>query len=110
MSVDIYVKQKQEIDIQELSDFLDTHYESFRTSLPVYVNGQFRITLYQLDAVNVKAWYVIDFLSVLTDFLGKRGYFSGCQKCGSNDNLSQVNNAGRTMEVCECCLLKETDL
>lgn len=107
VSLDVYVSKKGEIDISELSGFLDSNYENFRTSLPVYVNGHFGITLYQRDAVNVKAWYVIDFLKALTDFLNERGYYSGCQKCGSNDNMSQVYNAGRATEICEYCRMKE---
>lgn len=107
VSLDVYVSRKGEVDIPELSDFLDTQYENFRTSLPVYVNSHFAITLYQRDAVNVKAWYVIDFLSVLTGFLNERGYVSGCQKCGGNDNLSRVHSAGRAKEICESCRLKE---
>jgi hypothetical protein len=110
VTVDVYVSRKGEIDIPELSGFLDTNYENFRTSLPVYVNGHFSITLYQRDYVNVKAWYVTDFLNVLTSFLNERGYFSGCQKCGGNDNLSQVYYAGRSKEICENCHLKEAKL
>ncbi len=110
VSVSAYVTKKGEIDIQEMSGFLDTHYESFRTSLPIYVNGYFGITLYQRDAVNVKAWYVNDFLQALSDFLNQRGYFSGCQKCRSNDNLSQVCIAGKATEICENCRLKEAKL
>ena len=107
VSVDAYVSKKGEIDIPELSNFLDAHYESFRTSLPIYVNGHFGVTLYQRDAVDVKAWYVIDFLKFFTGFLSERGYFSGCHKCSSNDNLSQVYKAGIAKEICENCLLKE---
>ncbi len=107
VTIDLYVTRKEGINEAELSGFLDTNYESFKTSLPTYVNGHFGVTLYQRDAVNVKAWYVIDFLNLLTGFLNERGYTSGCKKCGSNDNLSQVVYASRATEICENCRLKE---
>lgn len=110
VAVYAYVSRKGEIDIPELSDFLDTNYENFRTSLPVYVNGHFEVTLSQRDYVNVKAWYVIDFLNALTGFLSEKGYFSVCQKCGSGSGLSSVYDAGRAKEICSGCLMKEAKL
>lgn len=110
VTVDAYVDREGEADTPELSGFLADNYESFKTSLPTYINGHFGITLYQRDTVNVKAWYVIDFLNFLTGFLSEHGYFSGCQKCGGNGNLSQVIKAGRTVEICESCRLKDGKL
>ncbi len=107
VTIDFYVSRKSGVDEPELSGFLEEQYESYQTSLPTYINGHFGITLYQRDTLNVKAEYVIDFLDMMADFLSERGYFSGCRKCGSDDNLSQVVYAGRATEICENCRLKE---
>lgn len=41
VTIDFYISNKGETDIPELSGFLDDNYESFRTSLPTYVDGHF---------------------------------------------------------------------
>ena len=107
VTIDFYVDRKSGIDEREVSGFLEEQYESYKTSLPTYVKGHFGITLYQRDTLNVKASYVIEFLKVMTGFFSENGYFSGCRKCGSDDNLSQTVLAGRATEICENCRLKE---
>lgn len=107
VTIDFYVDRKIGIDEREVSGFLEEQYENYKTSLPTYVKGHFGITLYQRDTLNVKAAYVNEFLKVMTGFFGEHGYFSGCQKCGSDDNLSQIVQAGRATEICENCRLKE---
>ncbi len=107
VTIDFYVDRKTDIDEREVSGFLEEQYENYKTSLPTYVKGHFGITLYQRDTLNVKASYVIDFLKAMTGFFSEHGYFSGCQKCGSDDNLSQIVFAGRATEICENCRLKE---
>lgn len=107
ITITAYVSKKDGPDIEQLSNYLDTHYENFRTSLPVYVNGHFSISLYRRDTINLKAWYVIDFLKMLTLFLNECGYSSGCAKCGSNDNLTHQHKSVNTTEICENCRLKE---
>ena len=107
VTIDFYVDKKSGIDEREVSGFLEEHYENYKTSLPTYVKGHFGITLYQRETLNVKASYVIDFLKAMTGFFSEHGYFSGCQKCGSDDNLSQIVFAGRATEICENCRLKE---
>ena len=107
VTIDFYVDKKSSIDEREVSGFLEEQYENYKTSLPTYVKGHFGITLYQRDTLNVKASYVIEFLKAITGFFSEHRYFSGCQKCGSDDNLSQIVFAGRATEICENCRLKE---
>ena len=110
VTVSLYVKRSEEIDIPELSGFLDTHYENFKTSLPLYVNGRFEIALYPRDSVKLKAGYIMCFLRILTEFLTERGCYSGCNKCGSTDSLTQHAHTGKATEICENCRLKEITL
>jgi hypothetical protein len=108
--MEVYVSKKASFDIQELSGFFELQYADYKTTLPEYFNGRFMFSLYQYDALNVKAWYVIGFLNTLTEFLNECGYFSSCLKCGGNDGISYIYDKGKVTEVCTPCLMKEAKL
>jgi len=111
VSMDVYVNKKEQIDIRELSDFLELQYTDFSTTMPEYFSGRFLFSLYQRDTLNVKDEYVISFLNALTEFLNQNGYYSGCLKCGGNDGITySIYDRGKVTEICTPCLMKETKL